>query len=79
MGGGGDPPPAAENDRPGAAMRPFSARFRAFWGRFGGAAMVEMLTWPEIGGVAEVMNMRGVIGGDPRMRRSSRWAWPLAS
>ena len=35
---------------------------------FGGAAMVEMLTWPEIGGVAEVMNMRGVIGGDPRMR-----------
>ena len=35
---------------------------------FGGAAMVEMLTWPEIGGVAEVMNMRGVIDGDPRMR-----------
>jgi adenine deaminase len=30
--------------------------------------MVEMLMWPEIGGVAEVMNMRGVIDGDPRMR-----------
>jgi adenine deaminase len=27
----------------------------------------EMLSWPEIGGVAEVMNMRGVIDGDPRM------------
>ena len=29
--------------------------------------MAEMLSWPEIGGVAEVMNMRGVIDGDPRM------------
>jgi adenine deaminase len=35
---------------------------------FGSAEMVEMLTWPEIGGIAEVMNMRGVIDGDPRMR-----------
>jgi adenine deaminase len=35
---------------------------------FGSAAMVEMMTWPEIGGVAEVMNMRGVIDGDPKMR-----------
>jgi adenine deaminase len=35
---------------------------------FDGAAMIEMLTWPEIGGVAEVMNMRGVIDGDPRMQ-----------
>ena len=26
-----------------------------------------MLSWPEIGGVAEVMNMRGVIDRDPRM------------
>ncbi len=26
-----------------------------------------MLAWPEIGGVAEVMNMRGVIDRDPRM------------
>ena len=30
--------------------------------------MIEMLAWPEIGGVAEVMNMRGVIDGDPRMQ-----------
>jgi adenine deaminase len=29
--------------------------------------MEEMLSWPEIGGVAEVMNMRGVIDADPRM------------
>jgi adenine deaminase len=35
---------------------------------FDSAAMVEMLTWPEIGGVAEVMNMRGVIDGDLRIR-----------
>lgn len=35
---------------------------------FDGAAMIEMLAWPEIGGVAEVMNMRGVIDGDPRMQ-----------
>lgn len=34
---------------------------------FDGAAMAEMLSWPEIGGVAEVMNMRGVVDGDPRM------------
>lgn len=35
---------------------------------FDGTAMAEMLSWPEIGGIAEVMNMRGVIDGDPRMR-----------
>ena len=35
---------------------------------FDGAAMIELLTWPEIGGVAEVMNMRGVIDGDPRVQ-----------
>jgi adenine deaminase len=34
---------------------------------FDGVAVAEMLCWPEIGGVAEVMNMRGVIEGDPRM------------
>ncbi|TPW32962.1 adenine deaminase [Pararhizobium mangrovi] len=35
---------------------------------FDGAAMATMLDWPEIAGIAEVMNMRGVIDGDPRMR-----------
>lgn len=35
---------------------------------FDGDAMTEMLSWPEIGGIAEVMNMRGVIDGDARMR-----------
>lgn len=34
---------------------------------FDGVAMTTMLGWREIGGVAEVMNMRGVIDGDPRM------------
>ncbi|MDP2697251.1 adenine deaminase [Thalassospira sp.] len=34
---------------------------------FDSQAMAEMLSWPEIGGIAEVMNMRGVIGRDPRM------------
>jgi adenine deaminase len=34
---------------------------------FDAAVVAEMLRWPEIGGVAEVMNMRGVIDGDPRM------------
>ncbi|NTF66421.1 adenine deaminase [Rhizobium rhizogenes] len=33
---------------------------------FDASAMAEMLAWPEIGGVAEVMTMRGVIDGDPR-------------
>ncbi|MBB3290836.1 MULTISPECIES: adenine deaminase [unclassified Rhizobium] len=33
---------------------------------FDAAVMAEMLTWPDIGGVAEVMTMRGVIDGDPR-------------
>lgn len=36
-------------------------------GDFDASAMAEMLFWPEIGGVAEVMNMRGVIERDPRM------------
>ena len=34
---------------------------------FDASAMAEMLSWSEIGGVAEVMNMRGVIDRDPRM------------
>jgi len=34
---------------------------------FGPRELEEMLAWPEIGGVAEVMNMRGVIDRDPRM------------
>jgi adenine deaminase len=34
---------------------------------FDASKIEEMLSWPEIGGVAEVMNMRGVIDGDPRM------------
>lgn len=35
---------------------------------FGGAEMREMLSWPEIAGVAEVMDMRGVLEGGERMR-----------
>ncbi len=34
---------------------------------FDSDAMAEMLRWPEIIGVAEVMDMRGVIANDPRM------------
>ncbi|MBP1849130.1 adenine deaminase [Rhizobium halophytocola] len=34
---------------------------------FDAGVMAEMLSWPEIGGIAEVMNMRGVIDRDPRM------------
>lgn len=34
---------------------------------FDGDAMAEILSWPDIHGVAEVMNMRGVIDRDPRM------------
>ncbi|KPF45582.1 adenine deaminase [Rhizobium sp. AAP43] len=34
---------------------------------FDATVMAELLSWPEIGGVAEVMNMRGVIERDPRM------------
>jgi adenine deaminase len=34
---------------------------------FDASRIAEILSWPEIGGVAEVMNMRGVIDGDPRM------------
>ncbi|NIX76171.1 adenine deaminase [Microvirga terricola] len=34
---------------------------------FGPAELEELLSWPEIGGLAEVMNMRGVIDRDPRM------------
>ncbi|MGV1761533.1 adenine deaminase [Rhizobium sp. A22-96] len=33
---------------------------------FDATAMTEMLSWPEIGGIAEVMTMREVINGDPR-------------
>lgn len=34
---------------------------------FGPAEMAEMLSWPEIAGVAEVMDMRAVLSNDPRM------------
>ncbi|CDM59022.1 MULTISPECIES: adenine deaminase [Rhizobium] len=34
---------------------------------FDAAVIAEMLRWPDVGGVAEVMNMRGVIDGDTRM------------
>ncbi|CAN7606410.1 adenine deaminase [Ensifer sp. Root142] len=34
---------------------------------FDADAIATMLSWPEIGGIAEMMNMRGVIDGDPRM------------
>ncbi|MET3598853.1 adenine deaminase [Martelella mangrovi] len=34
---------------------------------FGPDIMTELLARPEIGGIAEVMNMEGVISGDPRM------------
>nr|WP_304655789.1 adenine deaminase [Neorhizobium galegae] len=34
---------------------------------FNAATIEEMLFWPKIGGLAEVMNMRGVIDRDPRM------------
>lgn len=34
---------------------------------FDAAVIEEMLFWPKIGGLAEVMNMRGVIDRDPRM------------
>ncbi|MFT8471268.1 adenine deaminase [Acetobacter persici] len=35
---------------------------------FDATAMAEMLSWPEIIGVAEVMDMRGVVNNAPRMR-----------
>jgi adenine deaminase len=35
---------------------------------FGPAEMAEMLAWPDIAGVAEVMDMRGVLARAPRMR-----------
>jgi adenine deaminase len=34
---------------------------------FGGAEVREMLDWPEVGGVAEVMDMNGVLDRAPRM------------
>lgn len=34
---------------------------------FDANVLAELLFWPEIGGVAEMMNMRGVIDRDPRM------------
>ncbi|MBP1859330.1 adenine deaminase [Rhizobium herbae] len=34
---------------------------------FDAEVIADLLSWPEIGGVAEVMNMRGVIDRDPRM------------
>lgn len=35
---------------------------------FGGSEMRRMLSWPEMAGVAEVMDMAGVLGGSPHMR-----------
>lgn len=35
---------------------------------FGGPELAEMLRWPEIAGVAEVMDMRGVLDGAARMQ-----------
>jgi adenine deaminase len=34
---------------------------------FDADVIADLLSWPEIGGIAEVMNMRGVIDRDPRM------------
>lgn len=34
---------------------------------FDAEVIADLLNWPEVGGVAEVMNMRGVIDRDPRM------------
>lgn len=34
---------------------------------FDAAILADILSWPEVGGVAEIMNMRGVIERDPRM------------
>ncbi|WP_426127324.1 adenine deaminase [Pararhizobium sp. PWRC1-1] len=34
---------------------------------FDAIVIADLLSWPEIGGIAEVMNMRGVINRDPRM------------
>ncbi|NTE56647.1 adenine deaminase [Agrobacterium tumefaciens] len=34
---------------------------------FDAAILADLLSWPEIGGIAEIMNMRGVIERDPRM------------
>ncbi|MGV8937938.1 MAG: adenine deaminase [Allorhizobium sp.] len=34
---------------------------------FDAEKIAEILSWPQVGGVAEVMNMRGVIDRDPRM------------
>lgn len=34
---------------------------------FDADVIADLLSWPEIGGIAEVMNMRGVIERDPRM------------
>ncbi|EGP55965.1 adenine deaminase [Agrobacterium tumefaciens F2] len=34
---------------------------------FDAAVLADILSWPQVGGVAEIMNMRGVIERDPRM------------
>lgn len=34
---------------------------------FDAGILADILSWPQIGGVAEIMNMRGVIDRDPRM------------
>lgn len=34
---------------------------------FDATILADLLSWPEIGGIAEIMNMRGVIERDPRM------------
>lgn len=46
---------------------PSAPRLELAGADFDAAAIAEMLSWPEIGGIAEVMNMRGIIDGDPRM------------
>jgi adenine deaminase len=35
---------------------------------FGADEVAEMLRWPDVAGVAEVMDMQGLLGADPRMR-----------
>lgn len=34
---------------------------------FDAAILADILSWPQVGGIAEIMNMRGVIERDPRM------------
>jgi adenine deaminase len=47
---------------------PSAPGFEMAGGDFDADAIDEMLMWPKIAGLAEVMNMRGVIDREPRMR-----------